>query len=190
MFRHAWTIFWNMALFLAFADMLHRSLDWCCQVELLLLVGAPQQAFERVSSQFFGLVEWVEKNVLGWDIPGDEDMIPQYENIKLFYPEAHAYTFDQYRYKLSTPEAETLKKQYALRHYERDGGRKGDVTQAEVDAIIARHDPAGADRKAYRRAVAQGRTEEYWQSRGKQRYEQVVGERFERPPGSSPASAQ
>ena len=27
-----WVLFWNAALFLAFADILHRSLDWCCQV--------------------------------------------------------------------------------------------------------------------------------------------------------------
>ncbi len=74
-----------------------RSLDWCCGVELLFLVGAPQQAFERLAGRFFALIEWIEKNMLGWDIPGDEDMIPQYENIKLFYPRAHAYTFDQYR---------------------------------------------------------------------------------------------
>lgn len=29
-----WVLFWNAALFLAFADILHRSLDWCCQVGL------------------------------------------------------------------------------------------------------------------------------------------------------------
>ncbi len=74
-----------------------RSLDWCCSVELLFLVGAPQQAFERLAGRFFAVVEWVEKNMLGWDIPGEEDMIPQYENIRLFYPRQHAYTFDQYR---------------------------------------------------------------------------------------------
>ena len=74
-----------------------RSLDWCCQVELLLLVGAPQQAFERISANFFSSIEWFEKNVLGWDIPGDEDMIPMYQNIALYYPDQHAYTFDQYK---------------------------------------------------------------------------------------------
>lgn len=74
-----------------------RSLDWCCQVELLLLVGAPQQAFERISANFFNTIEWVEKNVLGWDIPGDEDMMPMFQNIALYYPEEHAYTFDQYK---------------------------------------------------------------------------------------------
>lgn len=75
----------------------HRSLDWCCQVELLLLVGAPQQAFERISANLFSSIEWFEKNVLGWDIPGEDDMIPMYQNIALYYPEEHAYTFDQYK---------------------------------------------------------------------------------------------
>jgi hypothetical protein len=32
LFRGMWVVFWNAALFLAFADVLHRSLDWCCQV--------------------------------------------------------------------------------------------------------------------------------------------------------------
>jgi hypothetical protein len=32
LFRGMWVIFWNAALFLAVADVLHRSLDWCCQV--------------------------------------------------------------------------------------------------------------------------------------------------------------
>lgn len=30
--RGMWVVFWNAALFLAVADVLHRSLDWCCQV--------------------------------------------------------------------------------------------------------------------------------------------------------------
>jgi hypothetical protein len=47
-----------------------RSLDWCATTELLLLIGAGQQAFERVAGVFLGWVEWVEKNMLGWDIPG------------------------------------------------------------------------------------------------------------------------
>jgi hypothetical protein len=32
LFKGMWVVFWNAALFLAFADVLHRSLDWCCQV--------------------------------------------------------------------------------------------------------------------------------------------------------------
>lgn len=74
-----------------------RSLDWCCQIELLMLVGAPQQAGERVLGVFYSWIEAFEKNVLGWDIPQDEDKIPQYENIALYFPEEHAYTFDSYR---------------------------------------------------------------------------------------------
>jgi len=66
-------------------------------VELLLLVGAPQQAFERVSANFFSFIEWFEKNVLGWDIPGEDETMPMYQNIALYYPEEHAYTFDQYK---------------------------------------------------------------------------------------------
>lgn len=48
-----------------------RSLDWCATTELLLLIGAGQQAFERVAGVFLSWVEWVEKNMLGWDIPGE-----------------------------------------------------------------------------------------------------------------------
>lgn len=67
------------------------------QIELLLLVGAPSQAFERIASKFYAIIEMLERNVLGWKIPGDEDMMPFYQNIALYYPQEHAYTFDQYR---------------------------------------------------------------------------------------------
>jgi hypothetical protein len=133
-----WVVFWNTAMFLAFADVLHRSLDWCCQIELLLLVGAPQQAWERVAAQLYALVEGFEKNVLGWDIPGDDDMIPMHENIALYYPEEHAYTFDSYRYNMSSAEKQKLKYHYALRHYERDGGQAGEVDAQDVQVTIAR----------------------------------------------------
>lgn len=62
-----------------------------------MLIGAPQQAFERAASVFYAGIENFEKNVLGWDIPQDDDMIPWYENLALYYPEQHAYTFDSYR---------------------------------------------------------------------------------------------
>ena len=87
----------------ALAATFSRSLDWCCQIELLLLVGAPQQAFERLASVFYSAIEGFEKNVLGWDIPGDDDTIPMYENLALYYPEEHAYTFDSYRCVGSPP---------------------------------------------------------------------------------------
>lgn len=72
----------------------------CCtvlQVELLLLVGAPAQAFERVAARFYAAVEWFEANCLGWKVPGEEDTMPVYKQLALYYPEEHAYTFDSYR---------------------------------------------------------------------------------------------
>ena len=69
-------------------------------MELLLLVGAPTQAFERVASRFYGMIEWIEKNCFGWSIPGDEEEMPVYQQLALYYPEEHAYTFDSYRYVL------------------------------------------------------------------------------------------
>lgn len=45
-----------------------------------------------------------------------------------------------------------MKNMYALRHYEREGGRPGDVTREQVDAIRAKYDPLTADRKAYQAA--------------------------------------
>ncbi|KAL6765747.1 hypothetical protein V8C86DRAFT_3127697 [Haematococcus lacustris] len=186
--RYAWVVFWNLALFLAFASVMHRSLDWCVSVELLLLVGAGRQAFERVAGVFFTAVEWVEKNVLGWDIPGETDMIPQYMNIKMFYPEQHAYTFDQYRYDLTDREKTILKNTYALRHYERIGGYPGDVTPEEVAAVKTRHDPLETDRQLYQIARAEGWLEEYWAARTRL-YEYVVGQPFVRPPGVAPPAA-
>lgn len=172
-------------LFLLFADMLHRSLDWCCSVELLFLVGAPQQAFERLAGRLFAVIEWFEKNCLGWDIPGDEDMIHQYENIRLFYPRAHAYTFDQYRYKLSDKEKNTMINAYALRHYEREGGHPGDVDPADLAAITARHDPLEFDRQAYARAKASNTLEDYWADPLRQQlYSRITHQPYVRPPGT------
>lgn len=181
--RYTWTVFWNLALFLAFADVLHRSLDWCCSVELLFLVGAPQQAFERLAGRFFAVIEWVERNMLGWDIPGEEDMIPQYENIRLFYPRQHAYTFDQYRYPVNAQEKDTLINAHALRYYEREGGHVGDVDPADLAAIKAKYDPLEADRLEYQQAKAANRLEDYW-AKHKATYERVTGQRFVRPPGT------
>eukprot|EP00879_Flechtneria_rotunda_P002480 GHRR01002678.1.p1 GENE.GHRR01002678.1~~GHRR01002678.1.p1 ORF type:complete len:353 (+),score=142.73 GHRR01002678.1:191-1249(+) len=165
LFKGMWTMFWNAALFLAFADVLHRSLDWCCQIELLLLVGAPAQAFERVAVRFYAAIEWIEANMLGWKIPGEEDMMPVYKQLALYYPEEHAYTFDSYRYKMTEPEKQTLKRYYALRWWERDGGFAGDVTPAEVQAIKDKYNPNDADLRAYYAAKAQGRLAEYWAAR-------------------------
>jgi hypothetical protein len=89
--RGMWVVFWNAALFLAFADVLHRSLDWCCQVELLFLVGAPTQAFERLAGKWYEMVEWVERNMLGWKLPGEDDEMPLYKNLALYYPEVSGF---------------------------------------------------------------------------------------------------
>lgn len=160
-----WVLITNAAVFLIFADILHRSLDWCCQIELLLLVGAPTQAFERVASKWYNMIEWIEKNCLGWDIPEGEDMMPLYEQIALYYPEEHAYTFDQYKYPLTDEEKTTLRHWYALRYWERDGGYAGDVNPAEVQRILDKYEPLEADRRAWREARWEGREDEYWAQR-------------------------
>lgn len=67
------------------------------QVELLLLVGAPTQAFERLAGRFYNMVEWIEANCLGWKVPQEEDTMPLYQQLALYYPEEHAYTFMQYK---------------------------------------------------------------------------------------------
>jgi hypothetical protein len=66
-------------------------------VELLLLVGAPTQAFERLAGRFYNMVEWIEANCLGWKVPQEEDTMPLYQQLALYYPEEHAYTFMQYK---------------------------------------------------------------------------------------------
>lgn len=162
MFSGMWVLFWNAALFLAVADVLHRSLDWCCQVELLLLVGAPAQAFERVAGKFYSVIEWIEANFLGWKIPGEDDMMPVYKQIALYYPEEHAYTFDSYKHKLTLEEKQALKRYYALRWWERDGGFAGDVTAAEVQQIKDKYNPKDVDLRKFRAAKAAGREAEYW----------------------------
>jgi len=189
MFKASWTVFWNLAVFLYFANVLHKSLDWCCQVELLLLVGAPQQAFERISANFFSFIEWFEANVLGWDIPGEEESMPMFQNIALYYPEEHAYTFDQYRYNMTDADKQKLKHMYALRHYERMNGQKGDVDPAEIDAIKSKYDPVSSDREAFKRAKATNRVSEYWETRQGD-YQKNVGQRFSLPGMSAPPNAQ
>eukprot|EP00798_Chlamydomonas_sp_ICE-L_P005834 gene5834-6118_t len=163
----SWTVFWNLALFLGFASMMHRSLDWCCQVELLLLVGAPEQAFQRLAGRFFAAVEWVEENILGWDIPKEEGKIPAYRNMALYYPEEHAYTYDAYRYgdKLTMDEKKKLKYAFALRHFERMDGYKGDVDMKEVQGILDKCDPMEADRRAYRDAKLRGELDKWFEER-------------------------
>jgi hypothetical protein len=66
---------------------------------------------------------------------------------------------------MNQDEARTLKRYYALRWWERDGGFAGDVTPEEVQAIKDKYDPSGADLRAYRQAKASGQLEAYWDGR-------------------------
>jgi hypothetical protein len=59
-------------------------------------LGLTQQDVDRI--QETGLLMTPGLAALCCAIAGDADMIPQYKNIKMFYPEQHAYTFDQYRW--------------------------------------------------------------------------------------------
>jgi hypothetical protein len=135
------------------------------KIELLLLVGAPAQAFERLAGRFYAAVEWLERNALGWKLPGDEGTMPMHENLALYYPPEHAYTFDAYRYGMNAGEKETLRNYRALRWWERDGGFAGDVRAADVQALVDKYDPAEADRRAYQAAAAAGTLDEYWAAR-------------------------
>lgn len=66
------------------------------------------------------------------------------------------------RHNMSTDEKQALKRYYALRWWERDGGFAGDVTAAEVQKIKDKYNPRDADLKAFRAAKASGRLDEYW----------------------------
>ena len=60
---------------------------------------------------------------------------------------------------MTADDKQALKYFYALRHYERDGGYRGDVTEQDVARIKAKYDPMEADRRAYqevRCAVGEG----------------------------------
>ena len=69
------------------------------------------------------------------------------------------------RYPLNEAEKRTLKRYYALRWWERDGGFAGDVTGAEVQAIRDKYDPKGADLRAFKAAKAAGQLDAYWAGR-------------------------
>lgn len=76
-----------------------RSLNWFVQTELLVQVGAPQQAMERTVGKFFELIEWFERHVLGWTLPGDAEAelgtSRVYEVLQNYTPQEAAYTFYQ-----------------------------------------------------------------------------------------------
>lgn len=66
------------------------------------------------------------------------------------------------RYKLSLEEKQALKRYYALRWWEREGGFAGDVTAAEIQKIKDKYNPNDADMRAFRAAKASGKLDEYW----------------------------
>lgn len=51
------------------------------------------------------------------------------------------------------------------RRWEREGGTPGDVTSADVRAILDKYRPAEADRRAYREAKAAGKLDQYFAAR-------------------------
>jgi hypothetical protein len=66
---------------------------------------------------------------------------------------------------MSPDERRVLRHYYALRWWERDGGRPGDVTAADVQAVLDKYEPAEADLRAYRKARAEGTLPAYFASR-------------------------
>lgn len=66
------------------------------------------------------------------------------------------------RYKLTLEEKQALKRYYALRWWERDGGFAGDVTPAEIQKIKDKYNPNDVDLRAFQAAKAAGRVDEYW----------------------------
>ena len=168
--RLAWVFATNAALFLAVSSWLHRSLEWCCQVELLLLVGAPRQAWEKVASVFFDALEEVQYRLLGWNVPQPGGKIPAYQMVRAFYPPEHAYSFEgsAIRQKGASPqEVALLRNADAARWWERQGGYPGDVDQAKVQAVRDKYDPRGADRRAFDAARRAGKEREYWAEPGR-----------------------
>lgn len=180
--RGTWVLLSNLAVFLVFSSFLHRSLDWFVQTELLVAVGAPQQAGERVVGKLFEAVEWFERTVLGWTLPGDEEAEDAtskvYEVLQNYTPPEAAYTFAQLKYgkQLSHADQQLLHKAYALRSFERKDGQPGEVDPAELQAVHDRLEPMEADRRAYQRAKAEGRLDEYWAAPGREEmYRNIVG---------------
>jgi hypothetical protein len=66
---------------------------------------------------------------------------------------------------MNEAEKTALRRYHALRWWERDGGFKGDVTAPEVQAIMDKYDPGGADLRAFREAKASGQLDAYWAGR-------------------------
>lgn len=152
----------NLLLFLALADFMHRTLDWCAETEVLFLIGAGQQAIERITAQFFMVIEWLERNLLGWRWDDGRNVVPKYEVVKYLYNNDMFVVFEQYKHKLLESERQLLGKKYAIKYWERPGGYKGDVSDEEVQRIKQKYEPEEADRQDFLRARSAGRLEEYW----------------------------
>ncbi len=69
------------------------------------------------------------------------------------------------RYNMTEDEKKKLKHFHALRHYERDGGIRGEVDAGDVQAIEDKYEPMEADRRAYRVAKANGTLSKYWEDK-------------------------
>ena len=69
------------------------------------------------------------------------------------------------RYNMTEAEKKKLKYFHALRHYERDGGLRGEVDAQDVQAIVDKYEPMEADRRAYQVAKARGQLDKYWEEK-------------------------
>jgi hypothetical protein len=78
-----------------------------------------------------------------------------------------------HRYNMSEDEKKKYKYYYALRHYERDGGVRGEVDAADIQAIEDKYEPMEADLRAYRAAKASGTLSQYWEDK-KELYKSIV----------------
>lgn len=76
---------------------------------------------------------------------------------------------------MTEAEKQTLKRYYALRWWERDGGFAGDVTPAEVQAIKDKYSPESVDLRAYYAARANGTLDRYWAERA-DRLQELTGD--------------
>lgn len=74
---------------------------------------------------------------------------------------------------MTEAEKKKMKYFYALRHYERDGGVRGEVDAEDVRAIIDKYEPMEADRRAYAKAKSTGQLDKYWEEK-KDMYRSMV----------------
>lgn len=67
MMRFIWVVFWNAALFLAVADMLHRSLDFFCQVGPISACCLLQHVQWRTTQHRGAVHTWACQNSLYYE---------------------------------------------------------------------------------------------------------------------------